>query len=234
MVHHEPDSLAVSVVVQRRDVEIGIRSNEIENIVLHVPEPILPADVPAFDQQLVEPVLRREVDVTFHVVVVRSMAAAGLAPGVIRRTELNRRHVARIGPVAFARDHLPPYAHVLHGFDPRSIGVSARFVQVEDQIRGEDVAGVVRNHHRAPRGTAGRLHVAFPSLCIGREVRGENETAVVQIEMHARIVDQRRFVDVDVEPVIALHLQRRLHSRGRERRLRRVGRDRPGHQLPYL
>ena len=78
------------------------------------------------------------------------------------------------------------------------------------------------------------LHVAFPPLCVGRKVRGEDEIPVVQVEVHARIVDQRRFVDVDVEPVVALHLQGRLYARGREGRLRRVGRDGAGHQLPYL
>ena len=149
------------------------------------------------------------------------MAAAGPASGVIRHAELYRRHVARIGPVALAGDHFPPYAHVFHGLDPRGVVIGARLVEVQDQLRGEDVAGVVRDRHRAPRGMAGRLHVAFPPLCVGRKVRGEDEIPVVQ-------------VDVDVEPVVALHLQGRLYARGREGRLRRVGRDGAGHQLPYL
>ena len=234
MVHHQPDAFPVRIFVQCGDVEIGVGGHEIEDVILRVPEPVLPADVPAFDEQLVEPVCRREVDVPLHVLVVGAVAAAGPASGVIRHAELYRRHVARIGPVALAGDHFPPYAHVFHGLDPRGVVIGARLVEVQDQLRGEDVAGVVRDRHRAPRGMAGRLHVAFPPLCVGRKVRGEDEIPVVQVEVHARIVDQRRFVDVDVEPVVALHLQGRLYARGREGRLRRVGRDGAGHQLPYL
>ena len=72
---------------------------------------------------------------------------------------------------------------------------------------------------------AGGLHVAFPTLCVGGQVCGEDHRLVVEVEVHARVVDQGGFVDVDVEAVVALHLQGGLHARGREGGLRRVGRD---------
>ncbi len=46
VVHHQPHALPVRVVVQRLDVEVGIGGYEVEDIVLRVSEPVLPADVP--------------------------------------------------------------------------------------------------------------------------------------------------------------------------------------------
>ena len=45
---------------------------------------------------------------------------------------------------------------------------------------------------------------------------GENKSLIVEVEVHRGVVDAGGLVDVDVEAVVGLHLQRRLHTRGRE------------------
>lgn len=77
---------------------------------------------------------------------------------------------------------------------------------------------------------AGCLHVALPASGIGGEVRHEGERGGVELEMHAGVVDEGCFVEVDIEAVIGAHLQGGLHAGLRERCLRGVGGDGLGHE----
>ena len=63
VVHHQFHPLRVGVLVQPLDVEVGIGGHEVEHVVLAVTEPVLPAFVPPFHENLVKVVLRRKVDV---------------------------------------------------------------------------------------------------------------------------------------------------------------------------
>ena len=62
----------------------------------------------------------------------------------------------------------------------------------------------------------------------------EAAAAFVVVKVHRSIVDASRFVEVDVEPIIALHLQGGLHAGGACRRLAAVGSDGLGHLLVNL
>ncbi len=143
------------------------RGHEIEDVILRLAEPVLPAFVPALDQYGIEPVLGGEVDVLLHVFGRRSVTSVRTELRVVRDAQLHGRHVIRVGPGRTARNHLPPYADVLAGMDPRRILDLAGLVQVERHARSEDVAGVVRHDDRAPGCVAGRLHVALVAPGIG-------------------------------------------------------------------
>ena len=78
MVHHQLHSLRVGIFIEPVEVEVGIGSLEVEDIVLGLAEPVFPADVPSFHEDLVEAMLRREVDVAAYVLVVGSMDSVGL------------------------------------------------------------------------------------------------------------------------------------------------------------
>ena len=78
MMHEEFHALGMSILVQSLDVEIRIRSHEIEDIILVAVRPIFPADIPALDQHLVKAMFGSEVDIAAHIRIVRRMPAVRL------------------------------------------------------------------------------------------------------------------------------------------------------------
>ena len=63
MMHNQSDTLLVGILVQCGQVEIGIGREEVEDVILVLAVPILPTDVPSLDEQGIETVGSREVDV---------------------------------------------------------------------------------------------------------------------------------------------------------------------------
>ena len=215
VVHHQLDALGVGVVVESLDVEVGVRSHEVEHIFLFFANPVFPADVPAFDEKLVEAVVGGEVDVAAHVGVCGSVVAVGLHFGVVDGVEVNVLHLC-VTPLAFAGDHLPPHAHVFSGVNPRSVVVGAGVVEVVDNVGGEDVGGRTEHYHAPGRGER-RGDFGLGHFHAGGEPRLECHGSLVEVEVHGGIVDERGLVYVDVERVgIVAHEQRCLHSGGRE------------------
>ena len=216
VMHHELDALGVRIGIQGVDVEIRIRGQEIEHIVLVAVCPLFPAYVPTLDQQRVESVRRGEIDVLAHIGVVGGMAAVRRGGGVVEAVKLDRRRL-RVVPTARAGNHLPPYSHILHRMDPADIVESAGFIQVKDHAALELLHGSLGDLDGAPGRHAGRLQTTLPAFGIGRQERAE--VLALGQQVHAGIIDQRSFMDVDVEPLRGLHLQRSLHSaRAVERR----------------
>ena len=234
VVHHELDALAVGIVVEGLQVEVGVGRDKVKHIVLAVAKPVFPALVPALDEELVEAVGSGKVDVAAHVGIVGAVGVVGLELAVVGDAQFHAVHGIGIGPCALAGDHLPPHAHVFHGVYPAGVFNLARLVQVQYQARGQDVAGVVGNLYRAPGRVAGRLHVALLALGVGGEPRLKYHVLVVEVQAHARVVEQGGLVQVDVESVVGLHLQRGLHAGLAELVLRAVGRHRLVKEAAYL
>ena len=118
MVHHELHALRVSIAVKLLDIEIGIRSLEVEHIILIMTEPVFPTDVPTLNEHLLEAVFGSEVDVTLHVSCVGRMLSVRLALRVVEVVEMHRRQVEGVAPLASASNHLPPHATIFCGMDP--------------------------------------------------------------------------------------------------------------------
>ncbi len=121
VVHHHLHPLALRVAVDLVDIEVRIGGLKVEDIILGVAEPVLPADVPPFHQHGVEAMLRGKVDIAFHVLRGGTVATVGLHFAVVGDADLHRRQVGGIGPVALAGDHLPPDSHILGGLNPRGV-----------------------------------------------------------------------------------------------------------------
>ena len=66
------------IIVKSLDIEVRIRCHEIEDIILGIAEPVLPADIPSLDKQLVEAVRCSEIDVAAHIVIIRAVPSARL------------------------------------------------------------------------------------------------------------------------------------------------------------
>ena len=231
VVHEELDTLGVGIVVEGLDVKVWIRSSEVENLLLAVGGPVLPADVPALDKHLVEMVLGGEVDVAAHVGIVGAMGAAGLCLGIVGLAEAHVVEVVGIVPSVAAYNHLPPDATVFDRMNPRRVGVFTRLIEVERELAREHVACVVADKHRAPRRGAGCLHEALHARGVGREPRLKHHVLIVEVEVHRGIIDAGSLVDVDVKAIVSLQLQRGLHAGGREGGLRGVAGNGRRHAL---
>ena len=125
--------------------------------------------------------------------------------------------------------------------DPRGILDLTGLVEVEDEVVGEHIAGIVGNHHRTPGGLTGCLHTSLQTSGIGGEVTHEGERlrqgpgrrfgvggisiaathellgevlglGVDEFEVHRGIVLTGGLVDVDIQTVGTLHLEGGLHA----------------------
>ena len=232
MVHQQANAFLVGIVVQPLQVEVGVGGLEVEHVVLRLAEPVFPTDVPAFYQHLVETVLGGKVDVAAHIGIVGTVMAVGLGLRVVQMVELHGGQFVGVRPLAHAVDHLPPYAYILHGLYPTGVLQLAGLVQIQYQVRGEQVAGIVAHHDGAPGQGAGGLQIAFVALGVGGQPRLKHQVLVVQVQVHARIVHKSGLMDIDIEAIGGLHLQRGLHTGLGEGGLRGVRTDGTAHVLP--
>ena len=225
VVHDHLHTLLGGILVDGLDVEVGVGGHEVEDQVLLVAEPVLPALVPALDEHGVESVLGGKVDVLLHMCRVGGMFAVGLHLVVVGLAQFHAGDVVGVGPLAASRNHFPPDADVLRGPYPRRVLYPARLIQVQCHARGQDVGTRAAHDDGAPGRLAGCLQVALVAAAVGREPRLEGARPLVVVEVHGGVVDAGRLVQVDVEPVVGLQLEGRLHAGGAGGCLRGVGRD---------
>ena len=211
VVHEQFHALRVGIVVEALQVEVGVGGLEVEDVALPAVRPVFPAHVPALYEHLVESVLGSEVDVAAHFFCRSTMVAVGSCFHPVDVVELHGGELIGVVPRRLADNHLPPHTAVLRGVNPRGVVERTGLVEVEDEVRGEHVAGVVGNHHRAPRRLAGRLHAALQAGGVGSEVALEFSRAG-QLQVHRGVVDAGRLMDVDVETIVGTHLQGSLHG----------------------
>ena len=89
MVHHQFDAFVVGILVEHFDVEIRVRSYEIEHIVLVIANPVFPTDIPTFNEQLVKTVFRSKVDIAFHVFIVGAVSVVRLCTLIVDAVEVH-------------------------------------------------------------------------------------------------------------------------------------------------
>ena len=78
VMHHQLHSFCLRISIEHFQIEVGIRSNKIKNIIFGMAEPVLPTLIPTFHQYLVKSMQRRKVNITFHIVIIRSMPSVRL------------------------------------------------------------------------------------------------------------------------------------------------------------
>ena len=144
------------------------------------------------------------------------MLAIRLHLRVVGLTDLHVRQVVGVRPRALTRDHLPPDTYILNRLDPVGRLIGTRLVEVVRQLRGEDIACITADDSRTPRGVEGRFDVPAVALCVRRQLHTEGHRLIIQIEVDRWEVNECCFVEVDVDPLIALEHQWRLYARLRE------------------
>ena len=140
----------------RFEIEVRIWLREAESSAIVEPVSV-PAPVPALDQDAVEPVLGGKVDVALGILGRCTMAGA-----------LSPRRPAHV--------HLPPDPHVLPGMYPCRVGDAVRLVQVENEIRRDEVSRRLSDLNGSPRslqrGARFHLHAVGPWHEVRLESRG--------------------------------------------------------------
>ena len=133
VVHHQPHTPLVCILLQGGQVEVGIGGYKVKHIVFVLARPIFPADVPTLHEELVEAApLGCEVDVAFHVLVVGTVATVGFEGVVVHEVEFDIA-LAGVGPTALLGDEFPPYAHIFHRLNPRGVLNFAGLIEVESE-----------------------------------------------------------------------------------------------------
>ena len=164
------------------------------------------------------------------------MASVGLHLAPVDLVELDRGEVVGVVPVALAYNHLPPHTAVLRGVDPGGVFDLTGLIEVEDEVIREHVARIVADHHCAPWCLTGCLHGSLQTSGIGCQMADEGEglwqrpwrwlgiggvgvaathkllgevlgLGIDEFEVHRGVILTGCLVDVDVEAVVALHLQ---------------------------
>ncbi len=105
--------------------------------------------------------------------------------------------------------------------NPAHVVESARLVEVVYDVGGEYV-GRASHHHHTPRSGERQRHLGFGLGDAGCEPRGERHRGVVEVEVHGRIVDEGRLVDIYISAGFVAHQERCLHACGRETGLRHI------------
>ncbi len=162
-------ALALRVLGEPFEVEVGIRLREAERLAVREPVAV-PTDVPALHEHAAKTVLGGEVDIAARV----------------RR----RRAVLRAGrPAPRAEMHAPPDADVLRRLEPRHIAELVRLVEVENQIRRHiKRAGILGDQQHPPRRRERRSPFDLRALR-GRRQHGFQPCTVDTTQPHSRVID---------------------------------------------
>ena len=216
VVHNHLHSLFLGIVVDTLYIEVGIGCNEVIDIVFLIAEPVFPSDIPALNEHTIEAVLGGEIDIAEDILGGGAVVAVGRYLAVVGLADLHGGEVVGVRPRLAPVNHLPPYSDVFHGLNPRCVLYAARLVEVERHAVSKDLLCVGRYLYGSPRALARGLHVALHPLCVGREMGGEDEGGVVEVEVHAGVVDERRLVDSEPHAVVGMQQEGSLDAGLRE------------------
>ena len=164
VVHNHLHSLFLGIVVDTLHIEVGIGGNEVIDIVFLIAEPVFPSDIPALNEHTIEAVLGGEIDVSEYILGGGAVVTVGRYLAVVGLADLHGGEVVGVRPRLAPVNHLPPYANVLHRFNPRGILYAAGLVEVERHAVGKYLPCVSRHLYGSPRAFTGSLHIALHPL----------------------------------------------------------------------
>ncbi len=198
MVPDQTHALFLGIGAQHGDVEILGRLGEI-----HVPavaEPVaVPAHIPPFDQQVRNAIGCGKVDVAFHIFIGRAMLGS-----------------AR--PAPFALDHVPPHAGELARLEPAHVTQLVGLVQVQHEVAVVNPRRVIGDDQCAPGCRPRTLFLHFGFARPWGQV-GAQRVALGPRHSHARIINERGFVQRNMRAIGQFHRDR--GGSGADRRQRR-------------
>ena len=166
MMHHQFHTFALSIFVQHLYIKVRIRSYKIKHIIFGVTEPIFPSFVPTFYQYLIKSIFSSKVYITFYVLIGSTMTSVRFSFSIIRFTQFYGRQIIGISPSALTGNHLPPHTYIFHRLNPGNIFVGTRLIQIQRQLRIQDITSIITYDNRTPWRFAGSLQISFIPFCI--------------------------------------------------------------------
>ena len=212
VMHDELHILAFRIIAEPFDVKIGIRRNEIENIVFLMTEPVFPTFIPTFHQNGVKTILGCKVDISLHIFSVGRVFTIARQFRIIGFTQLHTRNGISISPLATTGNHVPPYTNIFHGMNPRSIFNFGRFVEIQGDAARKNIGSLTSHNHGAPRRHGWCLEITFIATCIGSEMTHEGVVIFLIGEVHRGIISTSSLMNIEIKAIVSAHLQSRLHS----------------------
>ena len=196
VVHNHLHTLTLGILVNTLYIKVWIWCHKVIHKVLLVAEPVFPTDIPSFYQYATKAILSSKVNIAFHILRSSTVATMRFRLSIIRLANMDRREVPCIGPVAHTCNHLPPYAYILHRLDPRSIFYLTGLVQVQHNTRCQNIFRTLAYHHNTPWAHSISLDMTFRAINIRSQPRTEHHRAIIQIQVHTRIIHQCRLMDI--------------------------------------
>ena len=213
MMHDKLHPARRCVGMQLLDVEVRVGPVEAEQAVPFIGGPVFPTFVPAFHKHASKAVVCGEVYVLFDILRSGPVAAVRLQATVVRKSR-NGAAIPAVVP-GFANPHkiLPPDSDILNGMNPGGVFYLARLVQIVNQAACKYVCCLVAHNHGSPRcGAWGHLE-GLLAILVRNKVGGEDKIPVIDVELHCRKIDKRRFVNVHVQAVVTLEHHGRLNDK---------------------
>jgi len=180
----EPHAALSRIRSDRLQVEVGRGIEEAKILVA------APADVPALEKNAIEAVLGGEINVTPGVRRCRTMIRSG-APGAVPQVDF------------------PPDANVLPGLHPADIAEPVRLVEVQYEVRVDEPGRITGNLYRPPWRHQWRCHTHSDTVGPGSECRLKNAGSGSR-QRKRRVVDERCFMDADMNTRLQQQRQRRM------------------------
>ncbi len=98
MMHYQFHPLGMSIVVKRLDIKVRIWGHKVEDILLHVAEPVFPADVPSLNKHCIETVLCRKINMLPYIFIVGCVRPVRFYKAKIVCVKVNASESVRVRP----------------------------------------------------------------------------------------------------------------------------------------
>ena len=213
MVHNHLHAFALGILINTLYIKVWIGCHKVIYKVLLVAKPVFPTDIPSFYQHATKAVFSSKVNIALHILRSSTVTTMRFSLRVICFADMDRGKIPCIRPVAHTCNHLPPYTYILHRLNPRGVLYLTWLVQIQHNTRCQNIFGCCTHHHHTPWADRISLDMTFRAINIRSQPRTENHRAIIQIQVHTRIIHQCGLMDIHPQSFIRLQQYWRLHTR---------------------
>ena len=166
MMHHYTHPLFMGIPLQFIYIEIRIGRSKTKLAIFSISRPVFPTFVPSLHQYGGKTMFGSKVNISFYIIGIGRMTPIRSQLAIIGHSRFCTI-ITAVCPIFPCPDkHLPPYTDIFHRLNPRCICISARLIQIQNQLTGKDIPCVITYYHCAPRREARGLQETFITVFI--------------------------------------------------------------------
>ena len=170
MVHNNFYSFRCGITLQFLYIEVRISFSETVYKFLGISVIVFPAFIPSLYQYGIEAMFRCKVNILFYMSCIGTMMTIRFQLGIVSFTDYDVLRIGISPGRASSCKVFPPYTHVFGRLNPGSIFQLARFIQIYNQVRGQDITRIVAYYNRTPRSSTTSLDISFCPVFIRGKV----------------------------------------------------------------